>query len=91
MPRWFSNVWVPKLLLPAKKVEMFGPKTAILAPKICIFGIFLANINLAGSFGALLIRCWLWRAGCFYDRASTYFIKDFKKPKIPSLVDRDEL
>ena len=64
MPRWVSNVWVPKLLLLAKKVKMFGLKTAIFAVKYAFLP-FKANISLAGSFGALLVGCWLWRAGCF--------------------------
>ena len=45
VPRWFSDMWVPELLLPPKIFRIFGPKTAILAPKHDFFG----------SFGALLV------------------------------------
>ena len=34
MPRWFSDIWVPELLLPPKIIRMFGPKMAIFAQKI---------------------------------------------------------
>ena len=44
-------MWVPELLIPHKLVRMFGPKTAIFAPKYA----FGAHIGLAGSFGALLV------------------------------------
>ena len=33
VPRWFSDVKAPKLLLPLRKIRMFSPKTAIFAPK----------------------------------------------------------
>ena len=33
MPRWFSDMGIPKVLLYPKENCMFGPKTAIFAPK----------------------------------------------------------
>ena len=33
VPKWFSDTWVPEFLLPSKIIWMFGPKTAIFAPK----------------------------------------------------------
>ena len=33
VPRWFSDIGVPELLLPPKMVRMFGPETAIYAPQ----------------------------------------------------------
>ena len=51
MPRWFSDMMVPELLLPPKITRKFGPKTAIFAPKC-------SHIGIAGSFGALLFG-WL--------------------------------
>ena len=38
VPRWFSEMWVPELLLPPKMIRMFGPKTAIFAPKYAFLG-----------------------------------------------------
>ena len=40
MPQWFSGMCLPKLFLPHKIIRMFGPKTAIFAPKysfICTY------------------------------------------------------
>ena len=34
VPSWFSEIWVPELLLPLKIIRMFGPKTANFAPCI---------------------------------------------------------
>ena len=31
-------MWVPELLLPPKMIKMFGPKTAIFAPKYAFLG-----------------------------------------------------
>ena len=47
-------MWVPKLLLPPVKIRIFGPKTAIYAPKYAFSGTYKP----AGSFGALLVS-WL--------------------------------
>ena len=52
----FSVTWVPKVLLPPIKIRIFGPKTAIFAPKSNMLS--QAFIGLAGSFDALLIG-WL--------------------------------
>ena len=65
-PQWFSDMWVPKLMVPPKKNRMFGPIMAILAPKRPFWPqnmYILANIGLAGSFGAVLGGCFLV-AGC---------------------------
>ena len=40
VPRWFSDVWVPELLLPPKIDRMFGPKTAIFARKYAFLGTY---------------------------------------------------
>ena len=40
MPRWFSDILVPKLLLPPKIIIMFGPKVAIFAPKYDFSGTY---------------------------------------------------
>ena len=51
MPKWVYDMWVIlELSLPTKIIRMFGPKTAIFAPKYA----FLGMLGLAGSFGALL-------------------------------------
>ena len=41
------------------------PQNSHFGPKICIFGDLRAN--------------WLWPVGCFYNRASTYFITNYLK------------
>ena len=33
-------MWVPELLLPPKIIRMFGPKTAIFAPKYAFLGTY---------------------------------------------------
>ena len=38
LPRWFSDVWVPELLLPPKIIRRFGPKMAIFAQKYAFLG-----------------------------------------------------
>ena len=38
VPQWFSDIWVPELLLPPNIIRMFGPKTAIFAPKYAFLG-----------------------------------------------------
>ena len=40
VPRWFSDMWVPEFLLPPKMIRMFGPKTAIFAPKYAFLGTY---------------------------------------------------
>ena len=47
---------VPELLLLPKIIRIFGPKTAIFAPKYAFFGTY---IGLASSFGALLVGWFL--------------------------------
>ena len=54
MPQWFSDLWVPELLLPPNIIRMFGPKTPIFSKNMLSW----AHIGLAGSFGALLVG-WL--------------------------------
>ena len=41
VPRWFSDMWVPKLLLTPKVIRMFSPKTAFFAPKYAFLGTHL--------------------------------------------------
>ena len=53
VPRWFSDMWVPELLLPPKIIRMFSPKTAISPPIMHTY----VQISLAGSFGVLLVGC----------------------------------
>ena len=70
VPRWFSDMWVPELLLPHVIIRMFGPKTAI----------FALNYALLGSYRPCrLIWCpvgwWLWRAGCISQ--DTYLLYDY--------------
>ena len=40
VPKWFSDTWVPEFLLPSKIIWMFGPKTAIFAPKYAFLGTY---------------------------------------------------
>ena len=47
VPRWFFDMGIPKVLLYPKENSMFGPKTAIFAPKIGIFGHFWVNFGFA--------------------------------------------
>ena len=50
VPKWFSDIWVPELLLPPKMIIMFGPKRPFLPQNM----LSLAHKGHAGSFGALL-------------------------------------
>ena len=51
-------MWVTKLLISPVKKRIFCPKTTK-------FGLKLAFLFIAGSFGALWVGgWWLWRAGC---------------------------
>ena len=60
--RRFSDIWEPQLSLPPKKLD-FWPKKA-------------SSCRLSEYLGPCwLVGCWLWRAGCSYDRASTYFVQ----------------
>ena len=52
LPKWFSVMLVPRLLLPPEKIRIFGPKTAKFGPKyaflvilgqILAFLLFLSN------------------------------------------------
>ena len=40
VPKWFSDMWAPELLLPHKIIRMFGPKTTIYAPKYALLGTY---------------------------------------------------
>ena len=40
VPRWFSVIWVPKLLLPPVKIMTLGPKTAKFGPKYAFLGTY---------------------------------------------------
>ena len=51
-PQWFSDMFLYELLLPHKKIRMFGPKTAIFAPKHAFISTYM---YLAGVFGALSV------------------------------------
>ena len=57
--RWFSDMLVPKLLLPHKIIRMFGPKTAIFPQKYVFFGSYRSHL-----VHCCLVGWWLWRAGC---------------------------
>ena len=46
-------MWVAQFLLPPEKC--LGPQTAIFAPKYAFLAILGANIDLVGSFGAMLV------------------------------------
>ena len=59
VPRWFSDMWVSELLLPPKIIRIFGPKTAIFAPKYAFLGTYRPCWLIWCSVGR-----WLWRAGC---------------------------
>ena len=50
LPKWFSVMLVPKLLLNPIKIRLFGPKTAKIWSKICIFGHFGPNIAIFAHF-----------------------------------------
>ena len=67
VPRWFSDMWVSKLLLPPKIIRIFGPKTAIFLPPNMLLG---AHIGLPGSFGTLLVGWQL--VGCSSVYLLTY-------------------
>ena len=51
LPRWLSDTWLPKALLPLKRTKVFGPKQQFL-PQNIHFG---ANIGLAPSW--LVVGC----------------------------------
>ena len=55
VPEWFSDMWVPELLLPPKIIRMFGPTTAIFAPKYAFLGTYDSFSDVGES------RVW-WRA-----------------------------
>ena len=77
VPRWFSDMWVPELLLPQKIIRMFGPKMAIYAPKYA----FLSTYS-----PCRLIWCpvdwlwfWLWRVGCILQHTYLLYLFNAKK------------
>ena len=53
VPRWFFDIWIPKLLIPPPKIRTFGLQNGQILPKICTFGYFGPNIGLSGPFDAM--------------------------------------
>ena len=68
VPRWFSDMWVPELLLPPKIIRMFGPKTAIFAPKYAFLG-----TKRPCRFIWCPVGWWLWRASCISQDAYSLY------------------
>ena len=64
MPHWKKLRFQNKKLTFGTKYQNL-PQNSHFGPKICIFGDMRAN--------------WLWPVGCFYNRASTYFITNYLK------------
>ena len=56
-PQWFSDMFLYELLLPHKKIRMFGPKTAIFAPKHAFFGTYRPSRRIWCSVGWLVGGC----------------------------------
>ena len=71
VPRWSSDMLVSELLLPPTIFRMFGPKTAIFAPKYAFWGTYMERPS--GSFGALLVGWWV-DAQAISRKTSNYFI-----------------
>ena len=57
--RWFTDRWVPELLLPPNTVRMFGQKRPILPPKYALLSTYRPCRLIWCPFG-----WWLWCAGC---------------------------
>ena len=51
MRKWFSDMWVPELLLPPKIIRISGLKRAFLPQNVLSW----PHIGLAGIFGALSV------------------------------------
>ena len=54
LPKWFSVMLVPKLLLTPIKIRIFGPKTAKFGPKSA----FLVILGQILPFFAHIVQCW---------------------------------
>ena len=80
MPKWFSDMWVPELLIPPKIIRMFGPKTTIFAPKYA----FLGTYRPCYLFGWLVGGC---GARALSHKTPIFFIYDclgmFMKLQVP--------
>ena len=57
MPRSVSVMWVSKLLLPLLKIRIFGPKTAIFAPKYALLGTYRPCLIIWCPVGSLVGGC----------------------------------
>ena len=61
VPKWFSDMGVPELLLPPDIIRMFGLKTAIFAQKYAFLGTYKPCRLMMPYW---LVGWWLWCAGC---------------------------
>ena len=78
VPRWFSDMWVPKLLLPPKIIRIYGPKTTIFAPKYAFLGTYRPCRLIWCPLGWLVGGCGAWVVS---RRTCIYFITfDFVHP-----------
>ena len=59
MPKWFSVMLAPKLLLTPIKIRIFGPKTAKFGPKYA-FLVILGQALLAHLVSCWWVGWWLW-------------------------------
>ena len=69
--RRLGGLWVPEHLLPPKTIRMFGPETAIFAPKFDFLGTYRPGWLIWCPVGWLIGGC---GAGFSYTKASTYFL-----------------
>ena len=75
VPRLFSVMWVPKLLLSPVRIRIFCPKMTKFGPKLAFL------VILGQALPAHLVPCWwvgwwLWRAGCISQ--DTYLLYVFQ-------------
>ena len=63
LPKWFSVMWVTKLLIFPVEIKIFCPKMTKFGPKLA-FLVNLGQAMQADSVPCWLVGWWLWRAGC---------------------------
>ena len=76
MPSWFSNMRVPEVLLPLKIIRMFGPKTAIFAPKYAFLGTYRPCLFI---WCCWLVGRWLWCKGCISQDTYLFYLLAVKE------------
>ena len=79
LPKWFSVMLVPKLLLNPIKIRLFGPKTAKFGPKYAFLVILAMQ---AYSMPCWWVIWWLWRAGCISQDTYLLYVGWLRSPNV---------